>query len=332
MPSGISVVICCFNSAARIAPTLHHLYKQKNISLSSWEVIVVNNCSTDNTSEKAGQIWESFIAEKPDFKIVDELTPGLSAARQKGIDECHYDYVLFCDDDNWLDENYLSIALNIMQNNPRIGALGGTGTPVFEEKEPPYFWVNQYHVLAVGRQSGIDGDITDERGVLYGAGMILNKAAYRTLKEKFDFQFLVSGRTGNNLLSSDDHELCLALKQIGFRIFYAKNLKFKHYIPRSRTTIRYYKKLFLGFGISYAMLHVYKVNKNNLNNLKNDYRYIFFRCLKNIFLAKVRLFVNGYYLSNNKYKYLDHLHFLYNNIGLLKTIIKVKNIYKKQFR
>src|SRR5579862_38977 len=93
----------------------------------------------------------------------------------------------------------------------------------------------------------------------------------------------------------------------------------------------YYKKLFLGFGKAYAMLHVYRVNKNNLNNFKNDYRYIFFRCFKNILLAKVKLLINGYYLSNNKYKYLDQLHFLYNNIGLLKTIVKVKNIYKTQF-
>src|SRR5258707_15236118 len=124
MPSGVSVIICCFNSAARIAPTLEHLYNQKNISLSGWEVIIIDNCSTDNTSEKASKIWESFGPEKPRFKIVNESTPGLSTAREKGLDEAYYDYVLFCDDDNWLDENYLGIALNIMQNNPRIGALG----------------------------------------------------------------------------------------------------------------------------------------------------------------------------------------------------------------
>src|SRR5260221_11052912 len=106
MPSGISVIVCCFNSATRISPTLKHLYNQKNISSSSWEIIIINNCSTDNTTEKATQVWDSFSSNKPSFKIVNESTPGLSVARQKGIDESYYDYVLFCDDDNWLEENY----------------------------------------------------------------------------------------------------------------------------------------------------------------------------------------------------------------------------------
>jgi glycosyltransferase involved in cell wall biosynthesis len=330
MPSGISVIICCFNSSTRITPTLLHLYNQKDIPLSSWEIIVVNNCSTDNTVEKVGQLWESLPSNKPGLSIVNELTPGLSAARQKGITESYFDYVLFCDDDNWLDENYLSLALNIMQNNPLIGALGGTGIPVFEKSEPPYFWVNQYHVLAVGNQSGIDGDITDERGVLYGAGLVLNKDAYNALKEKFQFKFLLSDRIGDNLASSGDHELCLALRKIGFRIFYSKSLKFKHYIPENRTTISYYKKLFLGFGTSDTLLHVYNVNKANLNNIKHDYRYMAVRCVKNILLTRIKLLISGYPFDDDKFKYLDHLHFLYSNLGQLRTTLKIKNLYKKQ--
>jgi len=331
MPTGISVIVCCFNSANRLDPTLQHLVDQKNIPLSSWEVILVDNCSTDGTSEKAAHLWASFNSAKPNFKIVAENTPGLSAARHKGISESKFDYVLFCDDDNWLDENYLSIAVAIMQSNAGIGALGGTGSPVFEKNEPPYFWVNQYHALATGDQSTIDGDITDERGVLYGAGMVLNKNAYRTLKEKFQFEFRVSDRINNSLISSGDHELCLALRKIGYRIFCSNRLKFKHYIPESRTKIVYYKKLFYGFGLSYAMLHVYRVNKNNFNSIKNDYRYIALRCLKTIFLVNGKLLLNGYYLNSNKYRYLAQLHSLYNALGQFKAIIKVKNIYKREF-
>jgi glycosyltransferase involved in cell wall biosynthesis len=332
MPSGISVVICCFNSSARLAPTLKHLYDQKGISLPEWEIILVDNCSTDDTAVQAKLIWESFPMNKPEFKVVSEPTPGLSAARQKGINESRYDYVLFCDDDNWLEENYLSTALSIMQGNPQIGALGGMGFPIFEEFEPPYFWKNQYHALAVGHQSVINGDITDERGVLYGAGMVLNKVAYVILKKKFRFEPQLSDRLNNTLLSSGDHEICLALKKVGFRIFFSESLRFKHYIPRFRTTIQYYKKLFLGFGMSYAMLLVYRVNGESLNDLKNDYRYIAIRCLKNIILMRAQLLLNGYYFKRNKFKYLDKIHFLYNNIGQLKTVVKVKNQYKTQFQ
>lgn len=331
MPSGISVVICCYNSSLRIAPALQHLVDQKNISLSAFEVIVVDNASTDNTAEKVSMLWNNLHADKPAFKVVCELSPGLSAARKKGIEEAYFDYVLFCDDDNWLDENYLSISLKIMKSDPLIGALGGKGSPVFEYKEPPYFWINQFHTLAVGVQSGIDGDITNERGVLYGAGMIVNKIAFTILLEKFRFQFLVSDRLQGNLASSGDHELCLAFRKIGYKIFYSPRLDFKHFIPAYRTTIPYYKKLFLGFGMSYALLHVYSVNEKNLHFLKNDYRYICLRCVKHIACIKISLFLQGYYFTFDKYKYINQLHQLYNNMGVLKSFIKVKNLYKLQF-
>ncbi|HZG25374.1 MAG TPA: glycosyltransferase [Chitinophagaceae bacterium] len=331
MPKGISVVICCFNSSARITPTLQHLVRQKGIPSSCWEVILVDNASTDNTAEKARVIWDGFKFEKPVFRVVEELKPGHSAARSMGIRESQYDYVLFCDDDNWLDENYLDVCLDIMKGSAFIGALGGTGTPVFEDKEPPYFWVNQYHTLAVGRQSSIEGDITDSRGVLYGAGMIVNKLALNTLMEQFEFRFLVSGRTKGNLISSDDHELCLALKKIGYKIFYSDNLQFKHYIPKFRTTIEYYKRLFFAFGISEALLHVYMVTPQNLHYLKNDYRYICLRCLKNIFILQIHLIFGGYYFGSDKYRFVGQLHLLFNNKGKLVTFLKVKNRYKHQY-
>jgi glycosyltransferase involved in cell wall biosynthesis len=331
MATGISVIVCCFNSAARIAPTLQHLTAQTGITVDLWEVIVVDNGSTDNTADVATRVWNSVEGDKPTFKVVPELTPGLSSARQKGIEEAKFDYVLFCDDDNWLEDRYVSEALSIMQSSPNIGALGGKGTPVFEEMEPPYFWVNQYNLLAVGAQSAIEGDITEGRGVLYGAGMILNKLAFKDLQNNYKFQFLLSDRIGKSLASSGDHEICLALRKIGYKIFYSEKLKFEHFIPGSRTTIGYYKKLFLGFGASYALLHVYRLNRNNLYSLKNDYRYICFRCVKNIADTSLRLVAKGYFFTSNKYKYIDVLHALYRDIGILKTFTKVKNLYKKQF-
>lgn len=331
MPSGISVVVCCYNSALRLTTTLHHLLAQNNIPLSSWEVIVIDNASTDNTQQKAIEIWENHTGEKPSFKVVQEKQPGLSFARKRGIAESAFDYILFCDDDNWLYENYVSTSLKIMDAHPEIGALGGTGYPVFEGNEPPYFWVNQFHVLAVGEQSKINGDITDERGVLYGAGMTVNKTAFTSLVENYHFNFLLSDRNGKNLTSSGDHELCLALIKIGYRIFYSKDLKFKHFIPGIRTTISYYKKLFYGFGVSYALLKVYGTTDELVNNWRFDYRYACLRCIKNIIINQAMLLVKGYYVKNEKLKYLGYVQALFSNLGMLKTYLVVKNAYKKQF-
>lgn len=329
MQNGISVIVCCFNSSSRLQPTLEHLYQQKKIPVESWEVIVVDNASSDDTAVRAATIWESFASRKPAFKIISEPKAGLSAARDKGIQESGFKFVLFCDDDNWLNETYLADALAIMNGCPGIGALGGKGLPVFEGKEPPHFWKNQYHVLAVGSQWHTAGDITEDRGVLYGAGLVLNKEAYNVLIEKFNFDFQVSDRIGDSLASSGDHELCLALKRIGYKIYYNEMLTFKHYIPKRRTTISYYKNLFLSFGKSDTMLLMYFVNRDHLNGIKVDYRYRCIRYFKNIIKTWLALLFSGYYTSSDKYKYIDTLHALYSNIGSLKRTLLMKNSFKR---
>ena len=332
MKDGISVIICCFNSSKRLKPTLEHLYFQRNISFSEWEIIVVNNASTDDTITIATEIWNSFTGPKPPFKIISEKRQGLSLARNAGINEANFKYVLLCDDDNWLADDYLTEALNIMRPAPMIGALGGIGTPVFEDIEPPFFWENQFHTLAVGPQWKEEGDITETREVLYGAGMVLNKEAYNILLNKFQFKFQVSDRKGNTLLSSGDHEVCLALKRIGYKIFYSESLRFRHYIPKRRTTISYYKKLFLSFGKSNAMLHAYNIDSKSVNAVKNDYRYICLRCCKNIVKTWFTLVISGYYFGSNKYIHVDQLHFLYKNIGLLTVMILKGNSFKQTIK
>ena len=77
MSPGISVIICCYNSVERIEPTLQHLYAQKGLPTTEWEVILVDNASTDNTASVATGIWESFPGDKPTFKVLTEVTPGL---------------------------------------------------------------------------------------------------------------------------------------------------------------------------------------------------------------------------------------------------------------
>ena len=330
MSPGISVIICCYNSVGRIEPTLQHLYTQKGLPPTEWEVILVDNASTDNTASVATAIWDSFPGKKPKFKVVTEPTPGLSSARKKGIEDSSFEYVVFCDDDNWLEESYLVNGLKIMFSDPNIGVLGGTGIPVFEHTEPPYFWVNQFPGLAVGEQSPIEGDITDERGVSYGAGMILNRRAFLELVENYNFQFQVSDRIGEVLMSSGDHEICLALRKLGYRIFYSRTLQFKHFIPAHRTTIEYYKKLYFGFGVAYALLRVYAVQKDQVNSLVNDYRYFCIRAMKIILFTRIKLLMEGYYFSKNKYKFVETLHLLYSNIGMLKTFLRIKNSYKMQ--
>src|SRR5688572_10602380 len=99
--NGISVIICCYNSSSRLPETLKHLANQSVPGKINWELIVVNNASTDNTASVAETEWAKYNLEIP-LHVVDQPVPGQSAARDKGYEVASHEYLLYVDDDNWL--------------------------------------------------------------------------------------------------------------------------------------------------------------------------------------------------------------------------------------
>jgi glycosyltransferase involved in cell wall biosynthesis len=87
MKDGVSVVICCYNSADKISQALTCLQEQEYDQSILWEVILVDNASDDNTAIVARQIWKHL--EIP-LRILNESQKGLSNARKKGINESNY--------------------------------------------------------------------------------------------------------------------------------------------------------------------------------------------------------------------------------------------------
>jgi len=207
MKPGLSAVVCCYNSEHRLPETLGHLLNQKAAGF-AWEIIVVDNASLDSTSAVAENILaEKLSSEK--YKVVQESEPGLSSARKKGYQTAQYDYVLFCDDDNWLAENYFQLAFEILEQNPRIGILGGKGEAVFEKTKP--YWFDTYQInFAVGEQADSVSPLSFIE-TSYGAGFIVRKKIFELL-DTIQFESLLSDRKGNQLMSGGDTELCIVAK------------------------------------------------------------------------------------------------------------------------
>lgn len=258
---GLSVIICCYNSAARLSQTLAHLAKQ--VTDVNWEVIVVDNNSTDQTKEVAEQEWKKS-SLKTELRVVAEKTPGLSAARQKGVQESKFDTIIFCDDDNWLASDYVDTAFKLIHADPTIGAIGAHGTPVFETTEPKWF-KNFQSFFAVGEQhDSIAHDINNFQYV-YGAGVVINKAALEQLNG-LGFVNITTDRIGNKLVSGGDIELCLALQLIGYKVVYNPSLRFQHFMTAPRLTLRYALRLASGIGYSADLLFPYrKLYSNKLS-------------------------------------------------------------------
>jgi glycosyltransferase involved in cell wall biosynthesis len=252
--NGISVIVCCHNSATRITPTLHYLKQQVVSETLAWEVILVDNVSVDGTADVALAAWGTPIPFVP-LRIVNESQLGLSYARKKGIDSALYDCLIFCDDDNWLSTDYVLTAYNTLKAMPEVGIIGGRGLPEYEIAPPE--WIRKYvGYYATGPQQSASGDITG-KGFVYGAGMVARKAVFSWLEQQ-GIDSLLSDRRGNSLISGGDVELCFQAKMFGYKIWYLENLTFKHFIPTSRLNWQYMIALVKGFTASDLILNLYE--------------------------------------------------------------------------
>jgi glycosyltransferase involved in cell wall biosynthesis len=255
---GVSIVICCYNSAKVIEQTLSHICNQKTQGIQAEIILVDNNC-TDQTIQKANSFINSKHPSLP-VRIVSQPIPGLSSAREKGINEAKYDIIVLVDDDNRLDAEYVMTALQILQSDKTIAAAGGIGVPLYEIT-PPENYNSFAHLLATGPQSESSGDIT-KKGYLYGAGLIIRKSIYLKVR-KGGFNNILSDRKGKELSSGGDTELCLILALSGYKIWYDERLKFDHFITKDRINWSYLHNLAFSLGKAKAYLDPYFIVKDS---------------------------------------------------------------------
>jgi glycosyltransferase involved in cell wall biosynthesis len=253
MLEGISVVICCYNSAQRLPETLRHLAAQDHTDDILWEVVVIDNASTDETAHIAAELWSR--RNSIPLRVIHEPQQGLSYARRRGFLEATYPLVSFIDDDNWVSPEWVKTVAEIMSAHPDVGACGGASEAMPEISPPSWFDYCQ-DAYAVGQQAERSADVTWTRGFLWGAGLSIRKQAWQQLIDK-GFLPLLSDRQGSSLASCGDYELCLALRLMGWRLWYEPNLKFYHYIPATRLTWSYIRRLKRGFGAGSAGLDPY---------------------------------------------------------------------------
>ncbi|TGE25622.1 glycosyltransferase [Hymenobacter aquaticus] len=252
---GITVLICTYNSATRITETLQALARQQvNATEFAVEVLLVDNASTDATSQVAAATFEQLDFPFP-YQVLYEGKSGKSNALELGFATARYEYVCIVDDDNWLQPDYLALAWEVMEKDPKIGALGGIGRPQCEIT-PPFWFKDFAAIYAADTQAPHQGDITAGPSYVYGAGCVVRKAAWEKIY-RAGFKSMLTGRHGDKLTSGEDNEMCYAFVLAGYKIWYDERLRFQHFIPAKRLTWNYVERIFEGNAESEAALRPY---------------------------------------------------------------------------
>ncbi len=323
---GISVIICCYNSASRLGETLSHLKSQKGLAAISWEVIVVDNASTDNTTEVALQHWKDFITAP--LRVIREPKAGLAHARKCGFNAAKYDYFCMVDDDNWLEMNYLKTVFDIFETQPNVGACGGWGEETFDKNTKIPFWYDTFkNGYAVGKMSETEKILSHEKEFLYGAGLSMRKEIWYKLTS-IGFESMLLGRTADKVTSGEDLEMNYMIRLLGYDLFFSPKLHFKHLMADNRLTWEYLKKLKKGFGSS-AIYHGFYKNCLYPQTFRTFIRRFWlseFLAVLLIFVAKFILFLPFSVIDKEGNRRCASWQY---SLGRLQELWNLRNSYQK---
>ena len=127
----VSVVIPTLNRAELVAATIDRIENQ-TVSRDIYQVLVIDNSSTDNTAE----VLVNKTATYPNLKVFSQRKKGAAATRNIGIREADGEIVLFIDDDIFAEPNLIEAHLNYHRANPASSIVGNVAAPWEKATEP----------------------------------------------------------------------------------------------------------------------------------------------------------------------------------------------------
>lgn len=109
----VSIIIPAYNATKTISKTLESLQAQ---TFTNWQIIVVNDGSTDQTQK----LIESWQERDQRIKLINQANQGVSSAKNIGIDQADYDWLLFLDADDRIYPQHLEKLTNKLISNPSL--------------------------------------------------------------------------------------------------------------------------------------------------------------------------------------------------------------------
>lgn len=133
-----TVTICTRNRSASLAVTLDSLVLAARRAEAHtglpFEVVIVDNGSTDDTAK----VVASY-ADRLPIRCINQPVPGLSNARNAGLDAARGRFILWTDDDVLVDEDWLAAYLEAFRDHPEVAVFGGRAVPRYNTPRSEWF-------------------------------------------------------------------------------------------------------------------------------------------------------------------------------------------------
>ncbi|MBW4427333.1 MAG: hormogonium polysaccharide biosynthesis glycosyltransferase HpsE [Nostoc desertorum CM1-VF14] len=253
----ISVAIPAYNGATRLPKLLDKLLTQTGVEKLKWEIIIVDNNSSDNTFEII-QNYQKIYDGKFHLRYFLETEQGAAFARLRAVREARGELIAFLDDDNLPAPDWLAEAYAFGLEHSQAGAWSGQIHGDFEVKPPEKF--ERIQAFLAIREHGPNPHLFDAENLRLppGAALVVRKKVWR---ENVPQRPTLSGKLPGILVQGDDYEPLLYIHYGGWQIWYNPTMHTYHQIPHWRLERDYLLTLARGCGLCIFQLRL--INTKN---------------------------------------------------------------------
>jgi glycosyltransferase involved in cell wall biosynthesis len=288
-----SVIISTYNRAHDLRDTLESLAGLSTTE--SWELIVVDNNSTDDTRKAVREAGQDFPVP---LHYIFEPEQGRCAALNAGIRASRGEIIATTDDDVRVENDWLDRAAEALDRH-HCDYVGGKVLPIWGAPCPDWLSNREGRHWAVIALLDYGAHPTELGSrVPIGVNMAFRREAF----ERAGLWDNRVGRKAGTLLGQEVREWGLRAREAGLKGFYVPDMIVHHKIPADRLTKRYFRRWFYWRGISRALLYAQsKINMERPEDTRLDYskvphiagvpRYMYrsgLRALKDKFRAMIR--------------------------------------------
>jgi glycosyltransferase involved in cell wall biosynthesis len=285
MDVDLTVAIPTYNGEKRLPEVLERLRSFCESAINpknfNWEVVVVDNNSTDDTA-KVVQAYQAHWPKEYPLRYCFETQQGAGFARKRAFEEARGTLVGFLDDDNIPALDWVVAAWTFAQQHPNVGAYGSRIRGVFEVP-PPENFQRLAPFLAITERGSQPLRYEPHKKVLPpSAGLVVRKQAWLN---SVPSQLILTGRTYKSMLTGEDLEMLSYIQANNWEIWYNSAMQIEHKIPRWRLEREYLIPFFRGIGLSRYVTRMLSVKPwqrpvATVAYMVNDLRKIAFHLLK----------------------------------------------------